>query len=232
MGALSQPRKNPFVAHGLVPGVTLRLEVSVRDHVESYVTRVEAVDAERISVLVPMARLQLRPLSAGTVVHATYDYRKKRWSFISEVIGHSVDSTLEYLQSPITIESRERRTSFRLETALRPRSLYRLVVDMETVSGDDAAEIEATVVDLSEGGICLSSRSAFRSGERLGIQLELPRLGRIHARMRVISIDEPRASQLNRRVHCIFTEIGLSDRDRVARYLMHRQLEMRRRGQL
>jgi len=232
MGALSHPRKNPFVTQGLVPGLTLRMEVAVHDHIESYVTRVEDVDAERVVVLVPMVRLQLRPLAAGTIVHAGYDYREKLWTFVTEVAGHSADSTIEYLGAPAEIDCRERRGSFRLKTAIRPRTVYRLVVDTEQLDEETQDEIECSIVDLSEGGVCLSSRSRFQPGERLGIQIELPQGGVVTARMRVVTIDEPRKGQITRRVHCAFTDIGLSDRDRIARYLMQRQLEMRRRGQI
>jgi hypothetical protein len=34
------------------------------------------------------------------------------------------------------------------------------------------------------------------------------------------------------RVHCEFTDISRAGRDVIARYMMRRQLEMRRRGQL
>lgn len=232
MGASPHPRKNPFVTQGLAPGLTLRMEVAVRDQLESFVTRVEDVNDERVAVLVPMARLQLRPLPAGTVVHAGYDFREKLYTFVTEVAGHSSDSTIEYLHPPAEINCRERRGSFRLKTAIHPRTVYRLVVDTEQLNEDNDDEIECSIVDLSEGGLCLSSRNHFQAGERLGSQIELPQGGWVHVRMRVVTIDEPRKGQLTRRVHCSFTDISPADRDRIARYLMHRQLEMRRRGQL
>ncbi len=232
MGASSRPRKNPFVTQGLAPGLTLRMDVTVHNHVESYVTRVEDVDADRVAVLVPMARLRIRPLEVGTIVHAGYDHREKLWTFVTEVSGHNADSTIEYLRAPTDIDCRERRGSFRLKTAIRPRTVYRLVVEAEHLNEESQDEIECSIVDLSEGGVCLSSRGRFHSGERLGIQIELPQGGWVNARMRVVSIDEPRKGQLARKIHCAFTDIGLSDRDRIARYMMQRQLEMRRRGQL
>ena len=232
MGALSQPRKNPYVMYGLVPGTTLRMEVAARGLVESLATRVEEVDGEVIGVLVPIVRLKPRPSAAGTVVHAQYLFRNRRWTFESAVTGHSPDGTVEFLAAPKEIDSHERRASYRLETALKPKALYRLVVDAATVADDDDGQIVGTVVDLSEGGVCLSTRESLRQGERLGIQLDLPHVGKIHARMRVQGVDSPRRDQVAHRVHCIFTDIGLSDRDRVARYVMRRQIEMRRRGQL
>lgn len=232
MGALSRPRKNPYVMYGLVPGTTIRMEVAGRGAVESLATTVEEVDAEAIGVMVPIVRLKPRPSAAGTVVHAQYFFRNKRWTFDSAVTGHSRDGTLEYLAAPKQIDSHERRSSYRLQTALKPRALYRLVVDAATVPDDDPGEINGTVVDLSEGGVCITTRMNLQPGERLGIQLDLPHTGKIHARMRVQEVDAPRRDLVAHRVHCIFTDISPSDRERVARYVMRRQLEMRRRGQI
>lgn len=229
MGGLPSPRKNPFMAQGLMPGITLRLDVSSGEEGESHVTRVEDVDAERIAILVPMRGLRPRPFAAGTLVHAQYMHAAKRWRFVTEVEGHSPDGMVEYLRSPAVIDSTERRRNFRLPAAIRPESIYRLVVDAET---DEPELIEGTIVDLSEGGCCLSTRSFAMAGERFGMTAVLPEAGPIQARMRVTFVDEPAPGNRNRRLHLEFTDISRAHRDVIARYLMRRQLEMRRRGQL
>jgi c-di-GMP-binding flagellar brake protein YcgR len=231
MGAPSPSRKNQYASQGLEPGVTLRLEVSVGERLESFATVVEEVNDERLAVLVPMARLRLRRLSTGSIVHAEYVHRNRRCGFISEVIGHSDDGVHEYLRVPAHVDSFDRRSNFRLETSLKPSSLYRVVVD----PGEAEADPElagCTLVDLSEGGCCLSSRQRIDTGTRIGLVVDLPQVGSIQTRMRVVTVDEPRTGQLNRRWHCSFTDISPGDRDRIARFLMRRQLEMRRRGQL
>lgn len=233
MGALPQQRKNPFMVQGLTPGLTLRMALSRREDADSLVTRVEDVSEERIEVLVPMQKLRQRPLAPGTIVHAAYVYQRKRFKFVTEVVGHSADGQLEYLRAPGLIESSERRGAFRLETSIKPSSLYRLVIDANRLGEDDEPNIDGTIVDLSEGGMCISTPTSFQAGERLGIQAVVGEGGaEIRARMLVTSVDEPRMGQRNRRVHCKFTDISLADRDKVARYLIKRQIEMRRRGQL
>ena len=228
MGASPSQRKNPFMAQGLLPGITLRLDVSSGAAGETHVTRVEEVDG-RIAILVPMRGLRPRPFATGTLVHAHYVHQQKRWMFITEVEGHSDDGMFEFLRLPATIESTERRHSFRLPSAIRPESIYRLVVDAET---EDPELIEGTVVDLSEGGCCISTRSFAAAGERLGLHAILPEAGEIHARLRVNFIRDPQPGNRNRRLHCEFTDISRAHRDVIARYMMRRQLEMRRRGQL
>lgn len=229
MGGLPLPRKNPFMAQGLLPGLTLRLDVSSGGQGESHVTRVEDVDQSRIAILVPMRGLRPRPFTAGTLVHAHYIHQQKRWMFVTEVEGHSDDGLYEYLRLPGAVESTERRRNFRLPAAIRPDSLYRLVVDAET-AGEEP--LDGTIVDLSEGGCCVSTRNFAQPGERLGVLAMLPEAGEIRARMRVNFVREPSPGNRNRRLHCEFTDITRNDRDTIARYMMRRQLEMRRRGQL
>ncbi len=229
MGGLPLPRKNPFMAQGLLPGVTLRLDISSGGEGESHVTRVEDVDQSHIAILVPMRGLRPRPFATGTLVHAHYIHQQKRWMFVTEVEGHSDDGLYEFLRLPGAVESTERRRNFRLPAAIRPESLYRLVIE-----GDDPEPqpLEGTIVDLSEGGCCVSTRSSALPGERLGLHAVLPESGEIRARMRVTFIREPSPGNRNRRLHCEFSDISRADRDIIARYMMRRQLEMRRRGQL
>lgn len=229
MGGLPLPRKNPFMAQGLLPGLTLRLDVSSGGAGESHVTRIEDVDQSHIAILVPMRGLRPRPFSAGTLMHAHYIHQQKRWMFVTEVEGHSTDGMYEYLRLPGAIESTERRRNFRLPAAIRPDSLYRLVIDAESAEEEP---LDGTVVDLSEGGCCVSTRGFALPGERLGIVASLPEAGDIRARMRVTFVREPSPGNRNRRLHCEFTDITRADRDTIARYMMRRQLEMRRRGQL
>jgi c-di-GMP-binding flagellar brake protein YcgR len=217
------------MAQGLLPGITLRLDVSSGGDGETHVTRVEDVAQGHIAILVPMRGLRPRPFATGTLVHAHYIHQQKRWMFVTEVEGHSDDGMYEYLRLPGAIDSTERRRNFRLPAAIKPESVYRMVVDAET---EEPELIEGTIVDLSEGGCCLSTRSFSMPGERFGLHAILPEAGEIKARMRVTFVREPQPGNRNRRLHFEFTDINRADRDIIARYMMRRQLEMRRRGQL
>jgi c-di-GMP-binding flagellar brake protein YcgR len=232
MGASLQARKNPFEAQGLVPGVTLRLEVFVGQDVEELSTRLETVQADRLGVLVPIMRRRPRPLPTGSMARVSYVRNRLRHGFLTEVMGHSDDGELDFLVPPSTIESSDRRSAFRLVCSLKPKSLYRLVIDPDNPPAEGEELPEATVIDLSEGGVGLITRNRVSAGERLGIQVELPEAGELKARLRVVGINEPTQGGRLRRVHCTFLELSRYDRDLVARFLMKRQLEMRRKGQL
>lgn len=231
MTASPRPATANHRKRGLVPGIKLQLEYTTARRSERTTTTVEEVTNDRIGILVPIVQLSYRSLPIGTPVAATYAFREKTWQFTSEVIGHSADQKIDYLAVPAEIHSTDRRAAFRLQTALRPSVIFRLVVDPER-SDEDAARFEGSVVDLSEGGLCLSTRAHVEPGERLGIEVELPEGGTLLARLRVLEIEHPAAGRVNRRLHCQFLSIREADRDRIARFLLRRQQEMRRRGQL
>lgn len=229
MGGSSQPRKNPYVAQGLIPGTTLEITVPTPGGEEQLVTRVEDVDEERIEVLVPMRRLALEPLPRGCLLRAAYTHRQIRRTFATEALDTSGGGAFQGLRAPALIESNERRDVFRLNTAIRPESLYRLVID---AASDEPAVLEGVIIDLGEGGLCISTANPLRVGERLGIHAALGEEGEFRARMKVTELAGPAGGGRNYRVHCTFTTIGQADADRIARHLMRRQLELARRGQL
>jgi c-di-GMP-binding flagellar brake protein YcgR len=231
MGVSSQPRKNPYVTQGLLPGTTLHIAAPSAGEEQELVTRVEGVSEDHIAVLPPMRKRELSPLTAGELLRASYVHHERRFQFVTEVLGGTPDGTLQYLQAPGLIEEFERRETFRLETSIRPISLYRIVVD-RTRADEDNGELAGVVVDLGEGGLRLSSPAVVRDRERLGIHASLGEDGEFMARMQVTDVTGPASGQRNYRIHCRFTDISQSDADRIARYLMRRQLEMRRRGQL
>ncbi len=232
MGGSSLPLKNQCMAMGFVPGLALRLEADLGDGVETLATRVEEVDDIMTTVLVPMRRLEDRPIERGLEVSGTYLFQDRLQGFRSESLGASPDGYYQYLRTPDTIQSADRRHSFRLRGHLRPESVYRLVVNAERVEDEGGVVLECSLLDFSAGGVCLSSKHSAVPGEWLGLHVVLPHDGDFKARMRVVEVEPPPKGRRNYRLHCVFHALGQGEQDRIARYLLHRQLEMRQRGQL
>lgn len=220
------------MAQGLLPGMTLRLSLARDGAAETVVTQLDHVSDRGIEVLVPMRKLQRSPLPHGAAVRGSYTFQRMQWDFASAVLGSSADGALQYLKLPDEIACSERRNGFRLPTSIAPRALYRLVVHKDLPLDEEPGGLRGTVVDLGEGGLCLSSPASLHDGERLGISADLGPSNTFSARMQVTAIEEPPLGSRNRRMHCEFIAISQSDRDNIARYLIRRQLEMRRRGQL
>lgn len=227
MGSLLQPGKNPFRAVGLVAGLALRLEREAGGELEQLATRVEVVEDGSIAVLVPMRGLQRRPLRLNSRLAALYTFRSKFYHFDTEVVGHSADGELEYLSMPKDVSSMDRRRSYRLPASLVPEALFRVVVNPED-AGQEAPALEGTITDLSEGGVCLSSRQRLDAGEWLGLMVELPGVGYLTARMRVLHSTAPSAGFKNFRHHCAFVDLPKHEQERIARFIARRQRELLR----
>ncbi len=229
MGSSSPQPENPFQVHGLRPGCLLALEFAVNDLLESHVTPLDEVGDDLIAVLRPLVKLEPRPLPMGVTISASWQHAGKLYAFTSEVVHNSPRADIDFIARPARVLPGERRGSYRLQTVFRPIELFRLVVDGK--EGDDLARL-TTIVDLSEGGLCLSSRNTFAEGERIGLRLELPGHGALTARAIVRSRQAPAPGFRNWRMHCQFVGLGSQARGLITRYLISRQLELGRKGQL
>ena len=103
---------------------------------------------------------------------------------------------------------------------------------VEAAPSQIAEFAECVVVDLSAGGVCVVSAAPANEGDWLGIELNMPPLGELAARMRVVRLEVPRPGGRKHRLHCAFVGLSGHDQDRVHRFLLHRQLALRRWGGL
>lgn len=228
----SPPQLDRLRALGLSPGLSLQMHALLGVAIEMYRTRVEEVDVRGVGVLVPMRRLRARPLPWATPFRAYYVYHGKRCTFDTELTGGSEDGVLQYLALPAGIQSIERRGLFRLETILPLTALQRVT---RTAEGDEEVvdlPARGTLVDLSEGGTALRTTEQVLPGETLQIAVVLPAAGDLQVRARVLSVEEPLDGYTVARLHCQFTGLMRSDRDKIGRFLIRRQLELRRSGRL
>ncbi len=222
---------NPFERDGLVPGIALTLIIEREGTVQSLATRIEEVAADRITILSPMRRLRLRPNPSGTWVRAEFRVGRRTLSFETKVTGHDDRGDCEFLAMPARLDNAERRDAFRLSVALRPTALLRILPADE--SGEEKVEpVNATVVDLSAGGMCLVTKHAGPMDGALRVRFTIGEFGEIQADARVVSIEEPAAGYANTQVHCQFVGLGSKDRDRIVRFLYKQQLAMRQSGRL
>lgn len=232
MGAWALSRKDRCIAQGLVPGVIIELEAVVNGANLRQSTRIEDVGEDSLSTAVAVEFLEPRPLELGADVACLYVYQEQAWNFTSEVVGHSADGLLNLLALPDDAETVERRRFFRLPMILSAERVYRVLPKTDHLDEEDLGEFDATILDLSEGGLELSSRTPINVGDTLGAETSLPGVGRIEAHLTVIRVRKPDRHRVNYRAACTFTRIQNSHRQRIANYLMSRQIEMRRKGQL
>ena len=230
MGVCSPSRNDDWAAEGLVPGTRLRLEVTVGNATATCVTRVREARTDAIVVEPPLVRFEERMLSSGTPLAASYEMDGKRRSFATRVVGHGADGD-HLLALPERIDGGEQRSWFRLPLSLPADRIYRIVTPPPGERDElHDTVIDCTVLDLSEGGVRLSTRSRLRQGEWLGLELTLPRVGRVIARMVAVRVEAPEAPRRNYRAGCEFRDISPGDRARIREYVLARQRRHLRGG--
>jgi c-di-GMP-binding flagellar brake protein YcgR len=232
MVAVSQAHKNQLISQGLRSGRALRLNIESGARVETLSTRVEDLTEKVLTVLTPMVRMHDRPIERGTKIRVNYTFDNRIFGFVTESLGVSPDGQFQFLTVPEAVKSTDRRGAFRLQAFLQPESVYRIVIDERTAKLPGGAQLKSSILDISEGGVCLSSRHGATVGERLGMNVDLPDSGQLQVRMRVVDVEAPPKGQLNHRIHCVFVDLTTPDRDRIGKFLLRRQLSMRHRGQM
>jgi c-di-GMP-binding flagellar brake protein YcgR len=126
----------------------------------------------------------------------------------------------------------EQRRSFRLKATLEPMCVFRLLINPAHLPANDDLVIKSTIADISAGGVCLVTKQNAALGDLLGMVIVLTADEDLVVRMRVVSITEPVPGNHNRRLHCEFLGLQPRDNDRIARFVLRAQLELRRRGLL
>jgi len=220
--------------HGTVPGLAagsrIQMEVHTSRGMEEHVSQVESVRGAVVEVQVPISQRQQRPLQLGAKVIASYSNHGKTGQFTARVAGHSRDGTSVYLESAAPLQARDRRDGFRLQMPMTPKNVRRLVPGTaEPEWRPDNAEY--TVVDISEGGACLHTTSDTAAGETVELLIDLYEQGELTAHLKVLNVEEHEGYRL-RRLHCRLADLSRTDRNRIARFLVRKQIELRRSGRL
>ncbi|MCC6381750.1 MAG: PilZ domain-containing protein [Dehalococcoidia bacterium] len=230
MGWLWEEPENRWSRLGLAPGLHLRIEAERGGRVEQYATRVDDVTTEALRVLALVRGDSLARISPTTPVHVVYEHDDVRWHFSSWSLGRDREPGRHLVALPAVVEPFERRRCFRLLTFLRPVAVLRLDAAPARARQPGGLFLDAVVVDLGVGGVCLSSGSPAARGERLGLHLRLD--SDVRAHLRVVAVEPPPPGQHRWRLHCAFERMHPGDEERLAHYLARRQTEMRQRGQL
>ena len=221
-----------LAARGIAPGVALQLHVHHAEGDQVLSTILEHVADDRLEILVPIFKRRVRPSPVGAVVRCDYTHQRRSLRFVTVVSGHSADGVYEYLALPQSIEDRERRGSFRLVTSIQPIDAGRIVEGPVEGETQLVSLTKPLIVDLSDGGLCIGCQDRVLWGDRLHVRAPLGDQGEFSARLRAVTVDEPAKGYATRKAHCQFEEITRPDRDRIARYIIARQIEMRRAGKI
>jgi c-di-GMP-binding flagellar brake protein YcgR len=205
-------------------------EVQVEDSYRREVLSGRILGANDQSVAVRVVDATGRPvgLMQGTRVTLSVQRLASHYTFETVVLGTRMQpEAMLLLQRPGDESSATRRASMRIDTLI---SGARLVVGVR----GQAEFLNATVLDLSVGGALVRTDQPVSNGARAMLAFPLPSQGNpVSADGTALRCTERPGSKSERasyRTAMRFTRIDPADQDRIARFILTREKEMRLRG--
>lgn len=144
------------------------LKDTVKDKNE-YVSQIINVDEEYIRIMTPMFKSALIKLHDGFNINLTVFSGGKVYRFDAKVVRNVTEGFLHYVDILPTSEIKkiERRDHFRIEI------IKDILVGKRVRRDEDVEYIKATAVDLSGGGIQISTEEKFEIEDEIKIQIEI-----------------------------------------------------------
>jgi c-di-GMP-binding flagellar brake protein YcgR len=208
-------------------GQSVALEFEQGDTPQSALTRVEDIAEQSVLVAMPMRASMLIPLPPGTevVLHAKRDDAAY---MLPARVKTRLMQPVPMLDLVPTgpIQRGQQREHVRLRLMLTPSSA--------TVLHDDQTEtrLNATIINLSAGGVLIRVRQPLRVGQKIRLRVELPEaVGVVGAVAEVLRVDE-RGSERGQSydLGCRFLDLNERTRDLIIKFIFRYQARLARQG--
>jgi len=197
----------------------------------SYPSRVEDIGFDAVVVAAPTHKGAVLRLAEGDAVRVQAVQRDAVYCF-DTVVEMTIIHPFPMLQlaRPAEIVREQRRRYARADVSLPAR--YRC---LDHKSGRRLAPYKGTATNVSGGGaliLTLHSRSDLKVGSQVDIELELPD-GKVSAKGVVVRASTEQAEMGKvQKIAVEFKDIDEKQRDVLAKYVLQRQFELRRKGLL
>lgn len=208
-----------------------RLELVVSDGPQAgvYSTRVQDITEAHIAVDAPVSGWHTIFLKEGLPLWVTFARENDaRYRFRSKVSGKTLEPLpMILIEPPGEIERMQDREFVRVPAALPVRCAF---VNREG-RNETPEPFDATIVDISAGGIRVGTDRALKRGTYLSVIFDLP--GLMHfdrTDVRVIDVMEEREGRYF--LLCMFLNITEGMREQIVRYNLAQQRTLLRKGLL
>lgn len=203
-------------------GMTVELTVMEGEYEGLYRTKIEEVGEKLLSVGVPFENGELVPVREGTKVKVSFFDEAAVYSFKGKIMQRfAVPIPILVLLMPDSVEKVQRRSFVRVPASFP--------VFFRMVTREGLSDIqEASLLDLSGGGIRFSTKEKIENKSLLFVRIPLPNgeiqtPGRV---CRVVPIEDTRRFSVSVEFH----EISERERDRIIRCVFDIQRAMRKKG--
>jgi c-di-GMP-binding flagellar brake protein YcgR len=208
----------------LFPGAAVELKISEGEYQGNYLTRIDKVEENTLSIGAPYSRGSILPLRAGTALEIYFHDESSAYSLRTVIQERtSIPLPLFILDFPDDIRKIQRRNFVRISD--------NLPLEYQLVSVNCLSDFKpGNLLNISGGGLCFRTKEKLEQDTRLYLLLKLPD-GQINTFARVLRVSAIE-NNIYYSVSVEFQNISENERDSIIRHIFNKQRTMRQKGLL
>ncbi len=203
----------------------IEVEIEYNEKKAIFASRVEGIKDTSILIAAPIRKGILLMPSNGLEIIIQFRQRDTLWGFKSQVLAKRLRPIPVWLiKKPLSfVKVAQKRNWVRLDISLP--------LNFEYLDRDDDKKYQGFTVDISAGGLLLSSSYQCHAAERLKIELFLKEEKPVSLVARVVrAFDKDEKALHGYRVALEFEDISEIQRDRIFKFVFNKQRENIRKG--
>ncbi|HWR38322.1 MAG TPA: flagellar brake domain-containing protein [Patescibacteria group bacterium] len=207
--------------------VNQRLEIGVNEKhgkINTYKSRIEGVQSDRLVVAMPMFRGAAVSLKEGEYFQVRLIVGQLSYQFSSYFISRQLSPLPVWIIArPGSVTKVQQRSFVRMGGSMAASVVIRPQDDSEPERYDVLTR------DISGGGTEIVMDKRLAHGTKLQVVVRLPGMGAVSAVGEVVRVNKPLEDREIYWVGIRFVDIQERDRDNIIHYIFKRQLELRRK---
>ena len=203
----------------------VEIELKEGDASEYLPSRIEEIKEKYLYISMPMRKGALLPMRIGQEIQVMMRHRNSTVGFLTKVVGRRGGS-LPYLiitKPERIVPVNQKREYVRLNISLPVR--FRVI-------DEEGSQIqEGVTIDISAGGILLSTQAEVKAGQKIEIEIALSPKNTFTCQAHVIRVFEKDKKDKNTtRVAIEYDGINEAHRDKIFKFIFEKQREWIKKG--
>jgi c-di-GMP-binding flagellar brake protein YcgR len=203
----------------------VEIELKEGDASEYLPSRIEEIKEKYLYISMPMRKGALLPMRIGQEIQVMMRHRNSTVGFLTKVVGRRGGS-LPYLiitKPERIVPVNQKREYVRLNISLPVR--FRVI-------DEEGSQIqEGVTIDISAGGILLSTQAEVKAGQNIEIEIQLTARNIFSSHAHIIRVFEKDKKDKNTtRVAIEYDGINEAHRDKIFKFIFEKQREWIKKG--
>lgn len=206
------------------------LEIEVGEG-ERLASRVEEIKDNYLYISMPMKKGALVPLWPGQEIRLIFRDRHSSVGGASRVISRRRDPLPHLVVNrPLKlVPVKQKREFVRLPVTLPVR--FKVATETAEDNSNNIAEIEEGVtIDISAGGLFLTTKAVLQAHQILELELKLTEHDSIYCKAEVVRVFAKKRQNEDYKIALIFEDISERQRDRIFKFIFDKQREWIKKG--